>query len=81
MSYSKEEYLKAKIIVEEYEREEFNNGMRQAESDLDEMDGLDDDQWPESEECDLCCMPRDNHANSCPNNESPFANLCRDGYD
>lgn len=37
---TKEQYLAAKSIVDEYEREEYETGMRLAESELDEMDGI-----------------------------------------
>lgn len=42
---TKSDYLKAKVIVEQYERDEYEQGMRQAEEDL-----LDDDIEP----CSVC---------------------------
>lgn len=66
------EYLMAKAIVDEYERTEFEDGMRQAEEDLD------DDQ---DDTCDACGGDKDEHMRGCPEDNSPFALLCREGYD
>jgi hypothetical protein len=67
------EYQKAKAIVDEYERQEYEDGMRQAEEDLD-FDTTDDT-------CDACGCDDGKHMRSCPYDDSPFSVLCREGYD
>ncbi|MDW0189360.1 MAG: hypothetical protein QOA70_06885 [Nitrososphaeraceae archaeon] len=67
-----DEYLLAKQIVEEYEREEFEKGMREAEDELD---------FDSPKYCDACGLDIDEHAAGCPEDDSPYALLCRRGYD
>ena len=39
-----------------------------------------DEEYEEERECSICGLT-DDHSLECPNNNSPFANLIRDGYD
>lgn len=71
---TRDEYLRAKAIVDEYEREEYESGMREAEEELNEFDDIDDNT------CD-CCGCEDGHYRGCPEDNSPYALLCREGYD
>lgn len=47
-----------------------------------EMD-LEDDEFPEDpdETCSACGYNNGNHMKGCPEDNSPFAELCRNGYD
>lgn len=40
-----------------------------------------DNEYPDWHECDICGGIDGDHALLCPENESPYANLVRDGYD
>ena len=72
---TEQEYLKAKAIVEEYEREEYEFRMRQAEEELEEME-------PDAGFCEFCSISEmEGHAHGCPNETDPFAILCKEGYD
>jgi len=65
MEITKEQYLEAKRIVDEYEREEYEIGMRLAEQQLDEMDGL-------NEPCPTC-GEIDGFDNPCCPNYDPLS--------
>lgn len=69
---TQQQYQEAKRIVDEYERDEFERNMRQAEEELD---------FEPAEICDWCGGENDSHYLGCPGDESPFAVLCREGYD
>lgn len=80
---TKEEYLKAKKIVEEY-IEEFRDGTNSSMycvecQALNEQECFCED--IQSEECSICLSSHGNHAVDCPYNTDPFDNLLRDGYD
>lgn len=49
------EYLKAKAIVEEYERDQFEDGTREAEEELNQFDEQDEDDIEEERQNDLAC--------------------------
>jgi hypothetical protein len=62
---SREEYLKAKAIVEEYEQKEWEEGHRQAAWALEEDDPLHED-WDDTAECEYCGELTGKHSKSCP---------------
>jgi hypothetical protein len=60
---TKEEYLKAKAIVEEYERIEYEEGQRKADLALEEDEP---ENWNEEyEECDFCGGNEIRHYRGC----------------
>lgn len=71
---TEEEYLKAKAIVEQYEREELEQHLWH------EGDDLDQDYVTCRTTCETCGSYFDNHALNCPDNDSPMANLVQHGY-
>lgn len=67
-----EEYLKAKGIVDEYEKEEFEQGCRETE---------DEDDCEEEIECMFCGANQfENHMRGCPEDDSIFGELDKYGY-
>jgi hypothetical protein len=69
---TEEEYLKAKAIVEEYERHQFEEGHRQADWELEEEEEQDND------ECDFCGRSNWLHYKGCIYNDPLDYNEC--GY-
>lgn len=73
---TEEEYLKAKVIVDRYEQELWEYNMRKAEEELE----FDEDHDPN---CHVCGrnIHEEGHLKNCPEDDSPYATLCRVGYD
>lgn len=65
---TEEEYLKAKAIVEEYERLEFEEGTRQADWSMEE-DEPEDDWLTEDDDCEFCGNKNWRHARGCIYND------------
>lgn len=81
MKYTKEEYEKAKAIVDAYELQEIVNGQRNEDWFLLHEDDEDDEHDERDYECPVCGGTSTGHGMGCPEDDSPFARLIRDGYD
>lgn len=83
---TEEEYLKAKLVVDEYEAMEIQQATIEAMycvecQAFEEHDCFCEEDGKLYQTCDYCSYNFGEHAVSCIYNESPYDMLLRDGYD